>query len=149
MTQFNACYPYRFDETYSRNRRVALQSYLRTVLRAFEFYEKQELFTGFLLIPPAALKVDNNAQYVQQTPLILDPFGAHRQIDFSEEDPYGSFSYRTYSDTSTTAEGLAEQQQQAQLQSGAKIKATIAIDEGDGQKEEMEQVSDSDSDDER
>lgn len=127
---------YRFDETYSRNRRIALQSYLRTVLKTFEFHEKQELFTEFFLIPEAALKVDNNAQYVQQTPLMQHHF-PQQQINFSEEDPYGSVSYRAYSDNpDTTSEGL-----------GTKIKATL--DSVDELEESENQFSDSDSDDER
>jgi len=127
----------RFDETYSRNRRIALQSYLRTVLRTFEFYEKQELFTEFLLIPEEALKVDNNAQYVQQTPVIQHPFPKH-QIDFSEEDPYGSFAYRSVIDVGN--EGPPRQ---------SEIKATLdMIGEDEEQEDDVEQISNSDSDDE-
>lgn len=46
---------YRFDDTYSRNRRFQLQDYLRMVIRTFPFQENQGAFVEFLEIPSEAL----------------------------------------------------------------------------------------------
>lgn len=61
----------RFDDTYSRNRRLALQDYLRTITRTFPFRDKTDLFVEFLEIPPEAL--DHEPNLVYQEPVRMEP----------------------------------------------------------------------------
>jgi hypothetical protein len=55
----------RFDESYSHNRRVALQDYFRTILKIFAFKENAEVYMEFLVIPPEALSNKPDYEYNQ------------------------------------------------------------------------------------
>lgn len=55
----------RFDDSYSRNRRFALQDYLRMIIRTFPFQENRNAFVDFLEIPSEALNQEDLSMYNQ------------------------------------------------------------------------------------
>jgi hypothetical protein len=98
----------RFDDTYSRNRRFALQDYLRMIIRTFLYQENRNAFVDFLEIPIEAMDQEDLSMYNQYTEQEvvsrpeghsfshedgIDEFqndGAEQNVIYAENDPLGN-----------------------------------------------------------
>lgn len=102
------CHCVRFDDTYSRNRRFALQDYLRMIIRTFLYQENRNAFVDFLEIPIEAMDQEDLSMYNQYTEQEvvsrpeghsfshedgIDEFqndGAEQNVIYAENDPLGN-----------------------------------------------------------